>query len=60
VKTGSMPFTLHGVPAADGTWSIDSDTPTELRMTQHRDDEPIARLEATRRTLSARHPRLAA
>jgi rubredoxin-NAD+ reductase len=60
VKTGSMPFTLHGVPAADGVWSIDSDTPTELRMTQRRGDDTTARLEARRRGAGVREPRLAA
>ena len=49
VKTASMPFTLHGVPAADGEWSIDSDSPSGLRMTQRFGGETLARLEATRR-----------
>ena len=60
VKTGSMPFTLHGVPAADGVWSIDSDSTAELRMTQWRGDEAVARLDASRRASTVRQPRLAA
>ena len=60
VKTGSMPFTLHGVPAADGEWSVDADGENELRMTQRRGDETIARLDATRRVVGLRLPRLAA
>ncbi|MES3013013.1 MAG: FAD-dependent oxidoreductase [Pseudomonadota bacterium] len=47
IKTGSMPFTLHGVPAFDGDWSVDTDDATGLRMTQRRGGEAIARLEAT-------------
>lgn len=59
VKTGSMPFTLHGAPAGDGVWYIDHDDASELRMTQRRGDEPLARLEATRRAVGVRQPRLA-
>ena len=51
IKTGSMPFTLHGVPAADGDRLIDRDGATELHMTQRRSDETIARLDATRRSV---------
>ena len=60
VKTGSMPFTLHGTPAAEGHWTTETDAAGELRMTQQRGAEVIARLEATRRTLAPRSPRLAA
>lgn len=60
VKTGSMPFTLHGVPAADGVWEVETDSATELRMTQRRGAETLARLEATRRPVDVRQPRLAA
>ena len=60
VKTGSMPFTLHGVPVSDGVWFVDADSPTELRMSQRLGDETIARLEATSRTVNVREPRLAA
>ena len=50
VKTGSMPFTLHGVPAPGGHWAVDTDAAGELRMTQ-RDaaGSAVARLEATQR-----------
>ena len=60
VKTGSMSFTLHGTPAANVGWSIDSDCGTELRMTQWRGDEAVARLEALRGKSTVRPRRLAA
>lgn len=60
VKTGSMPFTVHGVPSAGGHWAIDTDSATELRMTQREGDETLAHLEATRRDLGCRQPRLGA
>jgi rubredoxin---NAD+ reductase len=60
VKTGSMPFTLHGLPAADGVWSVDADSTTGLRMTQRREGAEVARLEAARSALEMRRPRLAA
>ena len=61
VKTGSMPFTLHGVATADGVWTVDTDDATQLHMTQRSGAETLARLEATRRALDDRQqPRLAA
>ncbi|MEP7101164.1 MAG: FAD-dependent oxidoreductase, partial [Burkholderiales bacterium] len=60
VKTGSMPFTLHGVPTASGDWTILVDAGGELRMTQQLGTELIARLEATRCAAPPREPRLAA
>jgi len=60
VKTSKMPFTLHGSPAAEGRWTVDADTPTELRMTQHLGNEQIARLEARRAAITPKSPRLAA
>jgi rubredoxin-NAD+ reductase len=61
VKTGSMPFTLHGVPTRDGAWSTEVDAAGELRMTQ-RDatGTTLARLEARQHPPTAREPRLAA
>jgi rubredoxin-NAD+ reductase len=60
VKTSSMPFTLHGAPSADGRWVVEADGDGELRMTQQFGTETIARLQATRRDLAVRQPRLAA
>ena len=60
VKTGSMPFTVHGTPGADGVWSIDSNSATELRMTQRRGEDVVVRLEATLRGGGVRQPRPAA
>ena len=60
VKTSSMPFTLHGDPTAEGRWTVDTDSPTELRMTQHLGNEPIARLDARRTAITPKLPRLAA
>ena len=60
VKTSSMPITLHGAPAAAGRWSVELETGAELRMVQHLDGDIVARLQATRRPLRVRQPRLAA
>jgi len=60
VKTSSMPFTLHGVPAPQGRWTVDIETAGELRMTQHLGTEPVAQLQATRRASTERRARLAA
>lgn len=60
VKTGSMPFTLHGLPTADGVWSVEADAATGLRMTQRHEGAEVARLEAVRGALEMRRPRLAA
>ena len=60
VKTGSIPFTLHGVPDPGGLWTVDTDTDTagELRMTQ-RDaaGSTVARLAAARRESATHRPR---
>jgi rubredoxin-NAD+ reductase len=60
VKTSSMPFTLYGSPTADGLWITETDTPAELRMTQHQGNEQTARIEAKRSSIAAKLPRLAA
>ena len=61
VKTGSMPFTLHGAPLADGEWAIDVDAAGELRMTQYgADGARLAWLDATRRKPEVQPPRLRA
>ena len=60
VKTGSLPFTLHGTPTAEGHWTTETDVAGELRMTQQLGAYVIARLEAKRRTLPPRSPRLSA
>jgi rubredoxin-NAD+ reductase len=61
VKTSSLPITLHGAPETDGRWIVEADTATELRMTQHRGNEVIAKLEANRSSLTGpKQPRLAA
>jgi rubredoxin-NAD+ reductase len=60
VKTSSMPFTLHGTPTADGLWTVETDTPAELRMTQHQGSEQTARLDAKRTAITAKLPRPAA
>ena len=62
VKTGSMPFTLRGAPSGEGRWRVeaDGDGDGDLRMTQQLGTETTARLQATRRDLTVRQPRLAA
>ncbi|MEP6874410.1 MAG: FAD-dependent oxidoreductase [Burkholderiales bacterium] len=60
IKTGSMPFTVHGLPVADGHWTIGADTAAVLRMTQYQGSEQTARLEATLSAIRAKHPHLAA
>jgi rubredoxin-NAD+ reductase len=60
VKTGSLPFTLHGNPVANASWTTELDSPTTLRMTQTQGTDQVARLEAQRAEITARHPRLAA
>ena len=61
VKTGSMPFTLHGVPAPEGHWTTETDGAGELRMVQRLGAEVMARLEGTTpRALPPRSARLAA
>jgi rubredoxin---NAD+ reductase len=57
VKTGSMPFTVHGAPVSEGEWSVETDSATELRMTQHRGSEQTARLEGRRTPVRAEQPR---
>ena len=34
LKTHSLPVVMHGLPAADGQWSVVSETTTQLKMTQ--------------------------
>ncbi|MES2229096.1 MAG: FAD-dependent oxidoreductase [Pseudomonadota bacterium] len=60
VKTSSMPFTLHGAPSAEGRWRVEADGDGDLRMTQQLGDATVAHLQATRRDIAVRHPRLAA
>lgn len=59
VKTSSMPFTLHGTPRSDLPWTTALDRDGELQMTQGVGDAVHARLQATRRDIGVRQPRLA-
>jgi len=60
VKTGSMPFTLHGTPLADAPWTTEVDHDRELRMTQLLGELSPVRLHGTCRDVSIRPSRLAA
>ena len=60
VKTSSMPFTVHGVPVAEGLWTITADTASELRMVQQVGTELAARLESRLGDIRPKLPRIAA
>ena len=60
VKTSSMPFTVHGVPVAEGLWTVTADTAGELRMEQRVGSELAARLESRLADIRPKLPRTAA